>query len=45
MAANIVLTYAMLFGAVIALICAVYVYKINKAKIAKRASEQKTVSE
>jgi len=39
---NIVLTFAMLFGATICLICAIYVYIINKRQI-KRQTE--TVSE
>lgn len=33
MSGNVVLTFTLLFGAVIALICAVYVYLINRRRI------------
>lgn len=45
MASNIVLTFALLFGSVVSLICAVYSYKINKAIIQARVEQQSEVSE
>ena len=39
MSSNIVLTFALLFGAVIALICAVYVYLIMMNKLKNKNLE------
>ena len=45
MASNLVLTFALLFGSVVSLICAVYSYKINKVIIQARAEQKNQVSE
>ena len=42
MARSIVLTFALLYGAVIALICAVYVYLMNRRKKKAQKTEEAT---
>ena len=39
MATNIIVTFALLFGATIALVCAVYVYLISKRKLQKQKED------
>ncbi len=40
MSQNIVLTFALLYGAVIALICAVYVYIIHRRNLKNKNSKE-----